>query len=94
MAELKAPREAALAGADDEEMDLVLARADHQRRPALAALERRGEIGEHRLHARGIGTGGFGRALRTPKLRRGHHLHGLGDLLRRLDGGDAVAQVL
>ena len=42
----------ALAGADDEEMDLVLAGADHQRRPAVAALERDGEIGEHRLHAR------------------------------------------
>ena len=35
-----------------------------------------------------------GRKLGAAKLRRGHHLHGLGDLLRRLHGGDAVAQVL
>ena len=35
-----------------------------------------------------------GRRLRAPQLRGRHHLHGLGDLLRRLGGGDAVAQVL
>jgi hypothetical protein len=31
--------------------------------------------------------------LRAAQLRRGHHLHGLRDLLRRLDGADAPAHV-
>ena len=83
----------ALGGADDQQMNLVLAGADHQRRTAFAALERRGEIGEHRLHAGGVRPRRLGRHLRAPELRRGHHLHGLGDLLRRLDGRDAVAEL-
>jgi hypothetical protein len=37
---------------------------------------------------------GFGRLLRTAQFRRRHHLHGLGDLARRLDRRDAVFQVL
>jgi hypothetical protein len=32
--------------------------------------------------------------LRTPQLRRGDHLHRLGDLLRRLDRGDPVFQII
>ena len=35
----------------------------------------------------------FRSTLRAPELRRGHHLHGLGYLLRRLDARDAIAQV-
>jgi hypothetical protein len=41
-----------------------------------------------------IGPGGLGRLQRTPKLRRGDQFHRLGDLLRRLDGGDPVFQIL
>ena len=51
------------------------------------------EVAEHHGHALRIGTRGFRRALRAAQLRGGHHLHGLGDLLRRLDRGDAVTKV-
>ena len=94
MAELKAPQRPRSAVQTTSRWTGVLAGADHQRRAAVAALERGGEIGEHRLHARGVGPRRLGRRLRAPELRRGHHLHGLGDLLRRLDRGDAVAQLL
>ncbi len=85
--------QAALGGADHEQMNVVAPGSHHQRRAALASLERRRQIGQHPFHALGIGAGGFGGALRAPELRRRHHLHGLGDLLRRLHGCDAVAQV-
>ncbi len=75
-------------------MDISLARADHQRRTAVAPFERGGEIGEHSLHTGGIGARRLGSTLRAPKLRRGHHLHGLGDLLGRLDAGDTVTELL
>ena len=93
MEELKAPHSPRSAVHSHEEMHLILAGADHQRRAALAALQRRGEVGEHGLHARGVRPRRFSRALRAPELRRRHHLHGLGDLLRRLHRGDAIAQV-
>ena len=53
-----------------------------------------GDVRQNRAHALRIGTGRLGRLLRAPKLRRGDHLHRLGDLLRRLDGGDPVLQIL
>ena len=40
-----------------------------------------------------IGPRRLGRLLRAAQLRRGDHLHRLGDLLRRLHRGDAVAEV-
>ena len=45
-------------------------------------------------HALGIGARGLGRRLRAAQLGGRDHLHGLGDLLRRLGGGDADAHVL
>jgi hypothetical protein len=42
------------------------------------------EIGQHRLHALGIGTRRLGLRLRAAQLGSRDHLHGLGDLLRRL----------
>ena len=39
------------------------------------------------------GARGLGGRLRPAQLGGRDHLHGLGDLLRRLDGGDAVAEV-
>jgi hypothetical protein len=75
---------AALGRADDEEMDLVLPCPDHQRRSALAVLQGGHEVGEHRFHAGCVRPGRLGGVLSAPELRRGHHLHGLGDLLRRL----------
>jgi hypothetical protein len=53
----------------------------------------RGDVAEHRVHALGIGPRGFGGGLRAAQLRRRDHLHGLGDLLRRLGGGDADPHV-
>ncbi len=45
------------------------------------------------LHLVGIGPRRLGRLLGAAQLRRRDHLHGLGDLLRRLGGGDADAHV-
>ena len=58
------------------------------------AGDRRGDIAQHLVHALGIGPRRLRRGLRAAQLRGRDHLHGLGDLLRRLGGGDAVAQVL
>src|SRR5690606_17876559 len=53
----------------------------------------RGDVSEHALHAFRKGTRSFRGRLRAPQLRGRHHLHGLGDLLRRLGRGDAHAHV-
>ncbi len=90
---VEAAAKAALGGADDEQMRVVLAGAGHQRRRVAAAADRLGDVGEHRAHALRIGTRGLGGLLRATQLRRGDHLHRLGDLLRRLDRGDPVAEV-
>ena len=93
--ELNAPAQAALARADDEQLHVGRAGAAQ----AAAALPdcsviAGGDVTEHPLHALGVGTRRLGRRLGAAKLGRRDHLHGLGDLLRRLGGGDAVAQVL
>ena len=85
--------EAALGRADDEQMHVVLAGAGHQRRSVAATADRLGDVGQHRAHPLGIGTRRFRGLLGTTQLRRGDHLHRLGDFLRRLDGGDAVTKV-
>ncbi len=84
----------ALAGADHEQVRLARAAAGKQRRRLRALRDPAGEIGEHQLDFLGVGTRRLDRALRAAQLRHGDHLHGLGDLLRRLDGGDPVSQVL
>ena len=45
----------------------------------------RAEAGHHLVHALGVGARGGRRLLRAAQLRRGDHLHRLGDLARRLD---------
>ena len=94
MDELKAPRQAALAGADQQQMHLILAgagRAAAARRANPLAAPAILEITASILL--GIGTRRFGGGLRAAQLRGRHHLHGLGDLLRRLGGGDADPHV-
>ena len=49
---------------------------------------------DHARHAVGVGPRSFRLALRPLQLRGRHHLHRLGDLLRALHAGDAVAEVL
>ena len=78
----------ALGGADDEEMGLVPPGPGEQPRRVVLALHRSGEVRQHRVHPRRIGARRLGRGLRAAQLRRRDHLHGLGDLLRRLDRGD------
>ena len=89
---VEAAAQAALGGHDDEQMHLVLAGADEQLRRGVA-VGAPAEVAEHRIHALGIGARGGGRLLGAAQLGRGDHLHRLGDLPRRLDGGDAVAEV-
>ena len=85
--------EAALGGADDEQVASVGAGAGEQRAALRRRDDARARLAEHRRHALGVGPRGLGRHLGAAQLRRRDHLHGLGDLLRRLHGGDAVAQV-
>ena len=61
--------EAALGRSDHEEMQLLLAVTRKKRRRA-ARGNAAGEIGEHALHALGVGTRGFGRLLGAAQLRR------------------------
>ena len=85
--------ETTLGGADDQQMNTVGTGTGEQTRRFRSDGEAGREIAEHRGHALRIGTRGFRCALRAAQLRGGHHLHGLGDLLRRLDRGDAVTKV-
>jgi hypothetical protein len=76
--------QAALGGAHQQEMHAVAAGAAQQRRRGIAARHGGGDMAEHLVHALRIGPSGFGRHLRAAQLGGRHHLHGLGDLLRRL----------
>ena len=78
----------------DKQMHLVVSGSRHQLWRICATRYGSGNICQNLTHPLGIGARSFGRILRTPKLRRGDHLHRLGDLLRRLDGGDPVSQIL
>ena len=60
----------------------------------LGNLAAAGEVREHGLDLIGEGPRGFGGDLGAAQLRRRDHLHRLGDLLRRFDGGDPVSEVL
>ena len=86
--------QAALGGADDQQVRLVGAGAAQQRGRAIEPATDAGDIAQHRVHALGVGTRGLGRRLGAAQLRRRDHLHRLGDLLRRLGGGDADPHVL
>ena len=88
---VEAAAQAALGGANDEQMDLVPAGAGEQGRRVIAPRHGGGEIGEHRGHALRIGARGDRCFLGAAQFRRRHHLHGLGDLARRLHRGDAIA---
>jgi hypothetical protein len=57
----------------------------------LAGMRRR-QRRQHPLHALGIGARRLGLLLRAAQLRGRDHLHRRGDLLRRFDAVDAVAQ--
>jgi len=82
----------ALGRHDDEQVDLIAPRTDKQR--GCAVLGRRlVEVGQHRIHTPSVGTRRLGGLLRTAQLGSGHHLHGLGDLARRLHRGNSCAQV-
>jgi hypothetical protein len=83
----------ALGGAHDQQVNPVGPGAGQKTRRLRAHGDAGREIAEHHGHALRIGTGGLRRGLRPAQLRGGHHLHGLGDLLRRLDRGDAVTKV-
>ena len=85
--------QAALAGADQQQMHLVLAGAGQQRRRAGRTRSGSGDVGDHRVHLLGIGPRRFGGGLRAAQLGGRDHLHGLGDLLRRLGRGDADPHV-
>ena len=85
--------QAALAGADQQQMHLILAGAGQQRRRAGRTRGSGGDVGDHRVHLFGVGPRRFGGGLRAAQLGGRDHLHGLGDLLRRLGGGDADPHV-
>jgi hypothetical protein len=91
---IERPAQAALGGADYQQMHAVAAGAGEQPGRGIAAFDRRGDRAEHLAHALGVRARGFGRRLGAAQLARRDHLHGLGDLLRRLGGGDAHAHVL
>jgi hypothetical protein len=74
-------------------MHLILAGAGQQHRGAGRARRGGCNVGDHRVHLFRIGPRRFGGILRAAQLGGRDHLHGLGDLLRRLGGGDADPHV-
>ena len=83
----------ALRRAHQQEMHAVASRSNQQSRRRAKIADRGRDIAENLHHLLGIGTRGLGHGLRAPQFRGRDHLHGLGDLLRRLGGGDAHAHV-
>jgi hypothetical protein len=83
----------ALGGADEEQMLLIAASAAEKPGRVLGSGDRGRDIAEHGIHAAGIGARRLRRGLGAAQLRGRDHLHGLGDFLRRLGGGDPVAEV-
>ncbi len=77
----------------DQKMHLIAAAAGEQLRRRAQISHRSGDVAEHLAHMFRIGPRRFRHRLRAAQLGRRHHLHRFGDLLRRLGGGDAVAQV-
>ena len=81
--------EAAVGGdGDDHDVALRLARLQQRVRVDVDA---RGDGGEHLAQAGRVRTRGEHPLLRAAQLGRGHHLHGLGDLLRVPHRPDAGA---
>ncbi len=91
---IEAAAQTALGRHHDQEMRLILAGSDEQRRSARFVRRVRSQIGEHAVHAFGVGARRLRRVLRAAQFRCGDHLHRFGDLARRLHGSDAVAHVL
>ena len=93
--ELKAPQRPRSAVADDRaDASASWPGAGQEPRALRPDRDAAREVGEQGRHALGEGARGLGRHLGAAQLGGRDHLHGLGDLLRRLHGGDAVAKVL
>src|SRR5262249_36942561 len=86
--------QAALGGAYQQKMRPFLTSSGQKWRRCAEGADPGSDITQHLYHLMGIGARGLGRSLGAPQLRCRDHLHGLGDLLRRLGGGDAHAHVL
>ena len=84
--------EAAFGGHDDEQMHIVFPGPDQQAGGVLL-IGAPVQVGEQAIHAFRKRTRGRRRLLGPAQFGGGHHLHGLGDLARRLDRGDTIAEV-
>src|SRR5690606_36064460 len=91
---VEATAKAALGRHNNEQMGLVATRADEERGKAFAAGNPPVEVGQNAVHALSIGACCGRCILRPAQLSRGDHLHGLGDLTRRLNRRDPISQVL
>ena len=56
-------------------------------------IDARGDAAEHALHLDRVGPRAHDPLLRAAQLRRGDHLHRLGDLLRVLHRADAAPEI-
>src|SRR5262245_49438048 len=83
-----AATEAAIARHDHEEGAVLRPRRGQER--MRVRLDAAHEMLHHDLELVRIGTSRHGGLLSASQLRRRDHLHGLGDLLRILDGGDPL----
>ena len=87
---VKGTAQAAFRRYHHQQMHIVLAAADHHGGGGIQARQIGRDGRDHPLHAFSIRARLFRGILGPAQLSRGHHLHGLGDLLRRGDGGDPV----
>ena len=77
-----------------EQMNIVLAGTDQQRRRTFLARKSLVEVREDGIHPLRIRPRSGRRFLGTAKLRRRHHLHRLGDFARSFHRGDTISQIL
>src|ERR1700730_18370360 len=78
----------ALGSADNQQINGIAPAAIEESWNAPARPNRGGKICQHSVHPLSVGPCRFSRSLRAAQLRRRNHLHCLGDLLCRFDGGN------
>ncbi len=79
-------------GSDNDDADTFDLFADFQQRMGRAICTGC-QITKHIIELAGVGAEPLDAFLRVAQLRRGHHVHGLGDLLGFLDASDLVLDV-
>ena len=85
---VEGPAQSSVGGQSDHGHAAHLVVLREEGEPFGVHLDVAGHAGDELVHAYRVGPGGLDALRRPTKSGRRHHLHGLGDLLRVLDGAD------